>query len=151
MNLQEGDELEIFIDKPNELVFKKFSPVKRIKEFACEYAEILNAVTDGAVFVCDKNAVVAAAGCAKDDYIDKPITSRIERMLRLRKSAVYSDADAVSVTGEPENNYKSQIIVPIFSNGDARGAVIAVSQKKKFEDVDLKIFEAAALFLARQT
>jgi AbrB family transcriptional regulator (stage V sporulation protein T) len=150
MRLRDGEELEIFLDDRDELIFRKFSPVKRIKDFSEEYCSVLSETTGNSTVVCDKDAVIAASGERKGTYAGKPIAPRFEREINTRKSSVFFGADIVSVVGEQTDDAKGQIIAPILSRGDMLGAVVMTSYKNKFDESDLKICQAAALFLSYQ-
>jgi AbrB family transcriptional regulator (stage V sporulation protein T) len=150
MRLRDGEELEIFLDGQDELIFKKFSPVKRIKDFSEEYCRVLSETTGNNIVVCDKDAVIAAVGDKKAEYIGKNVAPRFEREMNARKASVLSGEDIISVVGERVENAKGQIIVPILSRGDVLGAVVMTSYKNKLGESDLKICEAAALFLSYQ-
>ena len=41
MRIREGDPLEIFTDNDGEVIFKKYSPIGELSEFAGQYAEVL--------------------------------------------------------------------------------------------------------------
>ena len=40
MRIREGDPLEIFTDRDGEVIFKKYSPIGELGEFASQYAEV---------------------------------------------------------------------------------------------------------------
>ena len=44
MRIREGDPLEIFTDNDGEVIFKKYSPIGELSEFAGQYAEALFAI-----------------------------------------------------------------------------------------------------------
>ena len=62
MRLREGAPLEIFTDKDGELIFKKYSPIGELSDFAADLCESLRAVSDAAAAVCDRDGVIAASG-----------------------------------------------------------------------------------------
>ncbi|MDR3294178.1 MAG: AbrB/MazE/SpoVT family DNA-binding domain-containing protein [Clostridiales bacterium] len=150
MHLREGEELEIFTGNEEDLIFRKFSPVKRIKEFADEYSTALSETTGNILLVTDKDAIIASAGDKKNTYSDKPLLGKFERLLSLRKTLSYMGVDTVSVTGEPTDAYKGQIVAPILSGGDVLGAIVMISTKNRFEESDRKLVDTAALFLSYQ-
>ena len=39
MRIKEGDPLEIYTDRDGEVIFKKYSPIGEMQEFATRYAE----------------------------------------------------------------------------------------------------------------
>ncbi|MDR3263396.1 MAG: AbrB/MazE/SpoVT family DNA-binding domain-containing protein [Clostridiales bacterium] len=150
MHLREGEELEIFTDNQDDLIFRKFSPIKRLKEFAGEYSEALFETSGNIVMVCDKDTVIAVAGDKKNTYTDKPLAGKLERLMSLRKPAVLNGGDVISLTGEETADYKGQVIVPILARGDILGAVIMITNRNRTDAADLKLCDAAALFLSYQ-
>ena len=49
MRIREGDPLEIFTDKDGELIFKKYSPIGELSDFAAQICDSLRRSTDGAL------------------------------------------------------------------------------------------------------
>jgi len=62
MRIREGDPLEIFTDKDGELIFKKYSPIGELSDFAAQICDSLRKATDGIVAVSDRDSVIAIAG-----------------------------------------------------------------------------------------
>ena len=65
LRIREGDPLEIFTDREGEIILKKYSPIGELGTFAKEYADSLGQVAGVMVCICDRDAVIAAAGGAK--------------------------------------------------------------------------------------
>lgn len=61
MRIREGDPLEIFTNNDGEVIFKKYSPLGELGEFAGVYAEVLGKVLTTPVLICDRDHVIA--GC----------------------------------------------------------------------------------------
>ena len=61
MRIREGDPLEIYTDREGEVIFKKYSPIGELTNFASQYADTLNKVCTMDVIICDKDAVIAIA------------------------------------------------------------------------------------------
>ena len=150
LHFREGEELEIYTDDREGLILRKFSPIKRAGEFAEEYVQVLYEVSGHTVLVCDKDKIVAAAGEKRNQYIEKFILHKVHKLLDYKKAMNLSGSDALSIVGESADDYKGVIIVPIILGGDILGAVIMISHKNRLEESELKICEAAALFLAYQ-
>ena len=62
LRIREGDPLEIFTDSDGLVVFKKYSPIGELSDFAGQYAEVLNKAAGLPALICDCDHVVAAAG-----------------------------------------------------------------------------------------
>ena len=71
MRIREGDPLEIYTDREGEVIFKKYSPIGELVDFAGQYADSLNKTCGIPVAICDRDSVVAVAGFSKKDYVEK--------------------------------------------------------------------------------
>ena len=86
LRIREGDPLEIFTDREGEIILKKYSPIGEMGTFAKQYAESLAQVTGLMVCITDRDAVIAAAGGAKKDYMGKSISQELESMIQEREN-----------------------------------------------------------------
>ena len=50
MRIKEGDPLEIYTDREGEVIFKKYSPIGEIQNFASDYAETLQKTSASPIF-----------------------------------------------------------------------------------------------------
>ena len=64
MRIREGDPLEIYTDREGEVIFKKYSPMGELSEFAAQICDALHKTTGGIAAVCDRDAVIAVAVAA---------------------------------------------------------------------------------------
>ena len=72
MRIREGDPLEIFTSKDGEVIFKKYSLLGGVDEFAAQLCETLSKTTGATVAVTDRDSVIAAAGGARRGSDDPP-------------------------------------------------------------------------------
>ncbi|WP_408008879.1 stage V sporulation protein T [Pseudalkalibacillus sp. A8] len=150
LRIREGDPLEIFVDREGEVILKKYSPISELGDFAQEYAESLYENTQHIALISDRDAFIAVAGGGKKDYLNKNIGKVIETSMSDRKSVVSSQATSVEVV-DGNSETVSHIIAPIVANGDPIGAVVLLSKTdKQVGDVEQKVAETAAGFLAKQ-
>jgi AbrB family transcriptional regulator (stage V sporulation protein T) len=155
MRIREGDPLEIFTDREGGVILKKYSPINELNEFAAEFIESAHSVLGDAVIVTDTDQIVAVSGGSKKDYLEKRISSEIEGIIHGKSSIMANDEGAVHpITNEEGENrdYKSQIIVPIISQGDPIGSVIFFTREddRQLGEIELKTAEIGAHFLAKQ-
>ena len=158
LRIREGDPLEIFTDREGEVILKKYSPIGELGDFAKEYADSLHDSVNHITCIADRDTIIAAAGAPKKEYIDKSISSVLERIMNERKPVLIpktSEKDYVPITKDEEEGkikYSSQVICPIIAEGDPIGAVILLSKDADVSmgDMELKVAETAAGFLARQ-
>ena len=52
--VSDGDPLEIFTDKDGEVIFKKYSPIGELSDFAAQICDSLHKSTDAVAAVCDR-------------------------------------------------------------------------------------------------
>lgn len=155
MRIREGDPLEIYTDREGEVIFKKYSPIGELVDFATDYSETLYKTCGMSVAVCDKDVVIACAGIPKKEYLEKKNSADIEKIIEQRSLYVYDKkSDKIFLTDE-NSNYYVYCAQPIFAEGDVIGCVIALGQTDaKADAVDIetqtKLVQTAAVFLGRQ-
>ncbi|WP_027964452.1 stage V sporulation protein T [Halalkalibacillus halophilus] len=150
LRIREGDPLEIFVDREGEVILKKYSPINELSEFALEYAQSLFDATGHKVLISDRDAYVAVAGGSKKEYLQKQVGSMIEEAMSSRKSKVERNPYKLELVDGKEDELNAFIIQPIVSNGDPVGCIVMFSLNDSLTEVEEKVCETAALFLARQ-
>ena len=94
MRIREGDPLEIYTDKDGEVIFKKYSPVGEMSEFAAQICETLGKTTGHMAAVCDRDSVIAVSGAARRNLLEKRISDELERIVESRQ--IYRRAEGDS-------------------------------------------------------
>ena len=74
MRIREGDPLEIFTDKDGELIFKKYSPIGELTDFAAQLCDSLRRSSDGIAAICDRDTLIAVAGPGLRELLEKTIS-----------------------------------------------------------------------------
>ena len=151
MRIREGDPLEIYTDAEGEVIFKKYSPIGELSEFAAQYADVLVKATDIPVIICDRDHCIAAAGISKKEVLERRVTADLEDVAESRRHYMRSGEgkDIIPLEGVA---YTASVICPIISAGDVCGSVIFVAPDEDFtaDDNDLKMAQIAAGFLGKQ-
>lgn len=156
LRIKEGDPLEIFTDREGQVILKKYSPIGELSEFASEYAETLNKTTGHIACITDKDTIIAVSGASKKDWLEKGISTELERILEDKEKYISKENNDVAVPiteNETSDKLKNaQVIYPIISDGDAVGSVILMSKddKTKMTEVEQKVAQSAANFLGKQ-
>lgn len=155
LRIREGDPLEIFTDHDGQVILKKYSPVGELSAFAKEYAEALAQATGHITCISDKDQIIAISGGSKKEFLDKSISSNLEKTIEARAifKATKDDSKFIPILSEGSTEgYCSEIISPIICEGDAIGAVIFLSnnQTAVMGEVEEKLAQSAAGFLGRQ-
>ncbi|QUI20827.1 stage V sporulation protein T [Vallitalea pronyensis] len=155
LRIREGDPLEIFTDKDGEIILKKYSPIGELGTFAKQYAEALAQTTGHTICISDKDQVIAVSGGSKREFLEKQISKELEEAITERETILANKdekkfIDILYDNGNEE--YISEVITPIISEGDAIGAVIFLSKdsKAKMGEVETKLAHSAAGFLGKQ-
>ena len=81
MRIREGDPLEIFTDRDGEVIFKKYSPIGELGEFAAQYAETLYKTSGFPVCITDKDSIIAIAGAPRKELYDNPVSSAVDKFI----------------------------------------------------------------------
>lgn len=155
LRIREGDPLEIFTDHDGQVILKKYSPVGELSAFAKEYAEALAQATGHITCISDKDQIIAVSGGSKKEFLDKSISSHLERAIEGRTiiNATKQDSKFVPILSEGStDSYHSEIISPIICEGDAIGAVMFLASNKSsvMGEVEEKLAQSASGFLGRQ-
>ncbi len=159
LRIREGDPLEIFVDREGEVILKKYSPIGELGDFAKEYADSLHEAIGHIACIADRDNIIAVAGAAKKEFLNKPVGAAIEKVMEERKPILISKAGdhpfckgCLSEEEQETCKFSSEVIAPIISEGDPIGAVIIWSKEPnvKMGELELKLAETAAGFLAKQ-
>ena len=84
MRIREGDPLEIYTDTDGQVIFKKYSPMGELSEFAAQICDALHKTTGSIAAVCDRDAVIAVAGGGKRELLDRRISRELEELMSTR-------------------------------------------------------------------
>ena len=154
LRLREGTPLEIFTDREGEIILKKYSPMMELNAFAGQYADAMAQSTGLMVCITDRDQVIAAAGGAKKDLYQKPISKQLEHVIQERMTiqAGREERAYTPIAAEDVEGVTAQVVAPIICEGDAIGAVVLMSREPrvKFGEGELRLAATAAGFLGRQ-
>ncbi len=155
LRIREGDPLEIFVDREGEVILKKYSPIGELGEFAKEYADSLYENTGHTALIADRDTIIAVSGAAKKEFLNKSISTSVEKVMEDRKSFVLNSKAGESpkpILADDDAKFSAEVIAPIISEGDPIGAVMLVSREANVQmaELELKLVETAAGFLAKQ-
>ena len=152
LRIREGDPLEIYTATDGEVIFKKYSPVGELSEFAAQYADVLSRVSSMPTLICDRDHVIAAAGVSKREYLERRVTPVLENYIESRRS--YSAHPGASDDVQPVEglDHAAAVICPIIAAGDVTGAVVMLKGERiqTPTETELKLAQSAAAFLGKQ-
>lgn len=150
MRIHEGDPLEIFTESNGTVIFKKYSPIGELGEFAAQYAESLSKSTGIPSCITDKDNVIAVSGLPKKELREKKISEELEKIMQSKSVYIAADGQkSIQVSNESEK-YEAGVVAPIVYDGDSIGAVIFIAEpSSKVGELESKLAETAAGFLGK--
>lgn len=152
MRIREGDPLEIYTDKDGEVIFKKYSPMGELSEFAGSICETLSKTTGRIAAVSDRDAVIAVSGVSKRELLDKPNSAELERIMEERQVYQYAAGDSLIPAVEGVDKYALAVAAPIISEGDLMGCVMFLIHDgdRPLGETEYKLAQTVAGFLGKQ-
>ncbi len=150
--ISEGDPLEIFTDKDGEVIFKKYSPIGELSDFAAQICDSLHKYTDCVTAVCDRDVIIAVAGGGKRELFEKRVSPELEQIMESRRVYRHESGGSTVPVTDGESGYCVSVAAPVISEGDLMGCVIFASPKNAppSGDVEYKLAQTVASFLGKQ-
>lgn len=151
MRIREGDPLEIYTDKDGGVIFKKYSLMGGVVDFAGQLCETLNRTTGRVAVITDRDSCIAVAGAPRRELQDKQISAELERLMEGRQIYQHKAGESfVSLCADNEK-YCLGTAAPILSEGDVLGCVLFVGTENDPEngEVEYKLAQSISGFLGR--
>lgn len=149
MRIREGDPLEIYTEKDGEVIFKKYSPIGELGDFAANYAETLAKASGHGACITDRDNVIAVSGVPKKELMEKHVSSELEDVMNEKIVVTYNSGKMISVA-DGNDKYNAGVVVPIVSEGDTIGSVLFIMNNGEMpSEVETKLAESAAGFLGK--
>ncbi len=151
LRLREGDPLEIFTEKDGEVIFKKYSPMGELAEFAAQICESMHKTTGSVAVVCDRDAVIAVSGGGRKELLEKHISGALEQIMENRRFYCAESGAALPIP-EGADTPCISIAAPILSAGDVLGCVVFAAAKGEAAhgETERKLAQTVAGFLGKQ-
>lgn len=151
MRIREGDPLEIYTEKDGEVIFKKYSPMGELSDFAGQICETLNKTTGCFSAVADRDSYIAVFGIPKRELTDKRISSELEQIMEGRQMYQRKSGERGLPMADGIDKYAIAVAAPIVSEGDVMGCVaFFVEGDKVLSEVEYKLAQTVAGFLGKQ-
>ena len=152
MRIREGDPLEIYTDKEGELIFKKYSPIGELGDFAAQICDSLRKSTDSIAAVCDRDSVIAIAGGGRRELLDKHISQQLSAIMESRSLYRHSSGGSSIAVSADDEKYCISVAAPVISEGDVMGCVLFVTERNSQPsgEVEYKLAQTVATFLGKQ-
>ncbi len=152
LRIREGDPLEIYTEKDGEVIFKKYSPMGELSEFAGQICESVFKATGTVTVICDRDSVIAVAGAVRRELMDKRVSGELEQIMEGRRTLRPEPGETLPPLLESTSSYAVSAAAPILSEGDVLGCMVFAVQpgSPAASDLELKLAQTVAGFLGRQ-
>ena len=152
LRIREGDPLEIYTEKDGGVIFRKYSPMGDLQEFAAQMCESIGSATGHITAVADRDSIIALHGVPKRDLMDKPNSPELEKLMEQRRNYLFKSGDTPIRAAAGEDRYHLGAVSPILSQGDLMGAVLLLLSENDhpLQEADQGLTKTAAGFLGKQ-
>ena len=151
VGIREGDPLEIYTSREGEVIFKKYSLLGGVEDFAAELCETMSRSTGSVCAVTDRDTGLAVAGGSKRELMGKRITPELEQIMESRKIYQYTGEGQPLQVTEGIDSLLTTVAAPILAEGDLLGLVLFISSDPAAVtgDTEYKLAQTIAAFLGR--
>lgn len=152
LRIREGDPLEIYTEKDGGVIFRKYSPMGDLQEFAAQMCESISSATGRIAAVSDRDSIIALHGAPKRDLMDKPNSQALEKLMEQRKNYLFQPGDDPIRPADGAEKYYLGAASPILSQGDLMGCVLLLlgDGDGPLQASDQSLTKTAAGFLGKQ-
>ncbi len=152
LRIREGDPLEIYTEKDGGVIFRKYSPMGDLQEFAAQMCESISSATGHIAAIADRDGIIALHGAPRKELLDKPNSPELEKLMEQRKNYLYQAGENPIPASRGEEKYHLGAASPILSQGDLMGSVLLLlgENDKPLGLSDQNLTKTVAGFLGRQ-
>ena len=150
--ISDGDPLEIYTEKDGGVIFRKYSPMGDLQEFASQMCDAIGSATGHIAAVADRDSIIALCGAPKRELVDKPNSQELDKLMEQRRHYRYQAGETAIRASEGSDKYHLGVASPILSQGDLMGCVMLLLQAddKPLSEADQLLAQTAAGFLGKQ-
>ncbi len=152
LRIREGDPLEIYTEKDGGVIFRKYSPMGDLQDFASQMCEAIGESFGGIAAVSDRDSIIALSGAPKRELVDKPNSQDLERIMDSRRSYRYNPGESLMKVTDSSEKYHLGVAAPILCQGDLMGCVMLLmgEDQTPLQEADRKLAQTVAGFLGKQ-
>ena len=148
--INSGDPLEIYTSRDGEVIFKKYSLLGGLEDFAADLCETMSRSTGAICAVTDRDTVIAVAGGARRELMGKRISPELERIMEARKIYQSTGEGPAVPVSEDSDKLRACVAAPILAEGDLLGLVLFVGDGDTVTgETEFKLAQTIAAFLGR--
>ena len=152
LRIKEGSPLEIYTEKDGGVTFRKYSPLGDLQDFAAQICDSIRRNTGCIAAVSDRDSIIAQAGGARRELMDKPNSPELEQLMEERKLYRYNPGNHKLKPTEHSEKYHLGLAAPILSQGDILGCVMMLLEEDSElpGESDQRLICTVAEFLGKQ-
>ena len=142
-----------YTDAEGEVIFKKYSPLGELGNFAGHYAEALYRTTGKSICITDSDLVIAASGVPKKEILENKITEDVVAFMSDRCEYLLQHPDDKKYyLIQNSSAFIIGLCIPIIAEGDILGSVVFLNDDTNSipTEADYQLAKTAAIFLGRQ-
>ncbi len=149
--VSDGDPLEIYTSREGEVIFKKYSLMGGLDDFAAQFCETLSKSCGTITAVTDRDSVIAVAGGGKRELLGKRISPQLEQIMEDRRIYQHAGEERSVFVTESGDKYRTAVAAPIISEGDVLGLVLFVEdgEGQITGETEFKLAQTIAAFLGK--
>ena len=84
--ISNGDPLEIYTDREGGVIFKKYSQLGDVSDFAAQLCDTISRVAGLPAVITDRDSIIAGGGVPRREVVDKRVSPQIEQIMEERRS-----------------------------------------------------------------
>ena len=151
MRIREGDPLEIYTDRDGSVIFKKYSLMGGLTEFAGQLCDTLNRTTGRTAVITDRDNIISVSGAPRRELMDKQISPDLERLMEGRQIYQHKGGEDGIPLCADDGRFFLDTVAPILSEGDVLGSVVFTSPEDELGggEVEYKLAQSIAAFLGK--
>ena len=150
MRIREGAPLEIYTTKEGEVIFKKYSLLGGLEDFAAQFCDTLNRSTDFTAAITDRDSIIAVAGAPKRELLGKTLSEPLEKLMDQRQVWRWEEGDDPVPACVGTEGYFTAVAAPIICAGDVLGLVLFLANEGiAAGETEHKLAQTVAAFLGK--
>ena len=152
LKIREGDPLEIYTEKDGGVIFRKYSPMGELQDFAAQICEAITDNTGRIAAVSDRDSIIALAGASKRELMEKTNSKELDKVMEGRKAYRYMAGQAQLPAAEGVDKYHLGVGAPIICQGDLIGCVMMLlaENDSPLGEAEQQLAQTVAGFLGKQ-
>ncbi len=151
MRIREGDPLEIYTSRDGEVIFKKYSLMSGVEDFASQLCDTMNRSTGKLCAITDRDTVIAVAGGNRRELLGKRITGDLEQLMDSRRIYRYDGSNSPILVTDGTEGLTVHVAAPILAEGDLLGVVLFVDTQSATpaDEAEYKLAQTISAFLGK--